>query len=591
MAKKFIITEEDRTHILSLYGIMLNEALDPVNGGEQSFKVNFKAGFYDVSNDKAYLGGEKKFTEEIDNFVKTQLIPYLKKNPSTIVGMTFRSGESLIPNTDNEGKYAGPNKPLDPGRLSLLRKSYLEQYLKSVIIPQIQAVDKQAQIPQLVYEEKKPTEPWIGKPWCKTPPPTDKEGRSCSSAWKAAGYPDREKYDQDQLSEFIISVKPIETTTTEITDDCLTELKIRIYIKKHQCQSAEFFVFANDTLLTNSQGGLTANMNNAETKRGIPVTARGVQFSPMLLNPGYGYLKNGDGTVGGYSYKSPNKKGDISGQRSDTFIITNEQSKEIIKSGIDKYGKRLNIFMYATTLPSHSDICYATITKKDGTVVFNNKLLGVKGKVLVLDECGNKKLDEPGDQSAMPTVGNYLNNLVAERTKLQNQLSSNSTWLNILKKSKVDTKSLLQEHVFSMITKITSLLQFLGESYCTKKESYENVKVRMENDLKIFNNLLNGLDESGGEPEGGRLNVNFRKTIRDLDYIRYESDSFETNSMMADIRYYINTFYSAYALLYYDKEKNSIGVLDENTLKTRLKTLKDGLKNKLGLSNFSCQIS
>jgi hypothetical protein len=409
---------------------------------------------------------------------------------------------------------------------------------------------------------------------------------------------EKEKYNQDQLSEFSISVKPIETTTTEITDGCLTELSIRIYVQSHMCQTAEFFVFANDTLLTNSQGGLTANMNNSDTKRGIPNTKEGIQFSPTLLNPGYGYLKNGDGTVGNYEYRSTNKEGDIRGQRSDTFIITNEQSKEIIKSGIDKYGKKLNIFMYATTVPSHSDICYATITKKDGTVVFNDKLLGVKGKVLVLDECGNKKLDDAGDQNALPSVGSNLTNLVAERTRLQNQLSSDPTWLNILKTSKVDTKSLLQEQVFSVITKITSLLQFLGESYCTKKESYENVKVRMENDLKIFNNLLNGLNESGGEPEGGRLNVNFRKKIvaysntkgNEKDDSKYENKFFANNPMMGDIRYYVDTFYWAYAMLYYDKKKDDIGVLDENTLKKRLKTFTPELKKRLGLSNFRCPI-
>jgi hypothetical protein len=587
MAKKFIITEEDRTHILSLYGIMLNETLDPVKGGEQSFTVNFKAGFYDVANDKAYLDGEKKFTEEIDNFVKTELLPYLQKNPSTIVGMTFRSGESLIPNTDNEGKDAGKNKPLIPGRLSQLRKYYLENYLNSVIIPQIQAIDKQAQIPQLVYEEKKPTEQWIGKPWCKTP--TDKEGRSCLAAWKTAGYPDREKYNQDQLSEFSISVKPIEITTTEIDDGCLAELKIRIYVQSHQCQNAEFFVFANDTLLTNRQGGLTANMNNDDTKRGIPNAKEGTLFSPMLLNPGYGYLKNGDDTV---SYGEKNEVGDIGGQRSDTFIITNEQSKEIIKAGIDKYGKKLNIFMYATTTPSHSDICYATITKKDGTVVFDSELLGVKGKVVVLDECGNKKLDEPGDQNAIPSVGNNLTNLVAERTKLQNQLSSNPSWLKILKTSKVDKKALVQEHVFSMITKITSLLQFLNDSYCTKKETYENVKVRMENDLKIFNNLLNN---TGGETEGEQLNVNFRKKIDGLsdDDIKYENKIFANSPMMKEIRYYVDNFYSAYAMLYYDKKKGGIGVLDEKTLKIRLDSLtkKVKLRKTLGLNNFSCSAS
>jgi hypothetical protein len=228
-------------------------------------------------------------------------------------------------------------------------------------------------------------------------------------------------------------------------------------------------------------------------------------------------------------------------------------------------------------------------------VVFNDQLLGVKGKVVVLDECGNKKLDEPGDQSAMPTVGNYLNNLVAERARKQKELNSDPVWSDIVKTSKVDTKSILQEHVFGMITKITSLLQFLSESYCTKKESYENVKVRMENDLKIFNNLLNGLNESGGVPEGGELNVNFRKKIGGLSdgSIEYENNRFAKNSMMGDIRYYIDTFYSAYALLYYNKENNGIGVLDENTLKTRLNNLatkNSNLKKKLGLNNFSCPI-
>jgi hypothetical protein len=117
----------------------------------------------------------------------------------------------------------------------------------------------------------------------------------------------------------------------------------------------------------------------------------------------------------------------------------------------------------------------------------------------------------------------------------------------------------------------------------------------MENDLKIFNNLLNGLNESGGVPEGGELNVNFRKKIGGLSdgSIEYENNRFAKNSMMGDIRYYIDTFYSAYALLYYNKENNGIGVLDENTLKTRLNNLatkNSSLKKKLGLNNFSCPI-
>jgi hypothetical protein len=117
----------------------------------------------------------------------------------------------------------------------------------------------------------------------------------------------------------------------------------------------------------------------------------------------------------------------------------------------------------------------------------------------------------------------------------------------------------------------------------------------MENDLKIFNNLLNGLNETGGEPEGGQLNVNFRKKIDGLsdDDIKYENKIFANSPMMKEIRYYVDNFYSAYAMLYYDKKKDGIGVLDENTLKVRLDSLtkKVKLRKTLGLNNFSCSAS
>ena len=113
----------------------------------------------------------------------------------------------------------------------------------------------------------------------------------------------------------------------------MTDLKIRVYVPRHACQNAEFFIFANSTLLKNINGGITANLNNADTERGIPKsTCKGEScFDAEVLNPGYGWLPNGDGTYGGYSYGSQNKSGDIGKGRSDTFIVTEEQSKKIVE--------------------------------------------------------------------------------------------------------------------------------------------------------------------------------------------------------------------------------------------------------------------
>jgi len=596
MSKKFIITEEEKKHILSLYGILLKEALDPVKGGEQTFSVNFKAGWYDPQNEEAYLEGQAKLTSELDKFVKEQLIPYLQKNPSSIVGMKFRSGESNIPNTDREGKDKGKDQPLDPGRLSFLRKYYLESYLNNILIPQIRAVDKEADIPNLEYEKIEAKEPWIGKPWCpkESLKPDDKVGRSCLAKWKEQNYTDRDIYNKDQISEFSISVKPKKGTTTTEDDDCLVGLEIQIYVDKHNCQNAEFFVFANDTLLTNVAGGVTANMNNSDTKRGIPKAQGGLQFSPMLLNPGYGYLKNGDGKKGNYSYNTVNKEGDLKGQRSDTFIITNEQAKQILKDGASKYGDKMNIFMYPTTDPSHSDICFAKITKGD-KVIFDEQLLEIKGKVLILDKCGNKVVDEQGDQNAVPLVGSNLNNLIAQRTAMQTELKKDGNWAQILSNSKSDTKALIQEEVFNLTNKIISLAAYLSDNFCSNKQSYDEVRGRLQQDLNIFNNLLNGKTETGAEPEGVRTKINFKKNIKGIksDEISYTDKGFAFNPMYGDIKYYVDIFYEVFALLFFDKENDSLGVLDEQTLRKRLGILqiKQKLRTKLGLNNFNCSSS
>lgn len=595
MSKRFTITEEDRRHILSLYGL-IGEAIDPNAGGTQSFAVNFKAGWYDPKNPDAYIEGQKKLTDEIDTFVKTQLIPYLQKVPSSIVGMTFRSGESLIPNTDNEGKDKGKGQPLDPGRLSDLRKFYLEEYLKSVVIPQIQAVDKQAQIPPLVYEKLEPKEPWIGKNWCKNP--SDEVGRSCLSAWKSQGYPDRDKYNQDQKSEFLISVQPITSTTTPtptptpLNEECLTNLSIQIYVDSHSCQNAEFFVFANDTILYNTQGGYTANMNNASSSRGIPTSKSLPRFYPNLLNPGYGYLKNGDGKKGSYKYNDKNTKGDLGKGRSDTFVITSAQSKEIVKAGKTKFGNNLNIFMYATTNPAHSDICNAVITKSDGTVVYDKRLLGVKGRVLTLDLCGNEVLPIPGDTSE-PDMSAWIQKLVQDRSQAQTESESNQVLKKLFQSSKLDSKALLQEHVFAIKSKIGELVKYLKPFHCGDPTvTFEDAQNKINEYINVFENMLIGKDEKGGEVFEDGLKYDFRQNIegkRGYEKFTYKDAKFAQDSMMGDVRYQIETFYKIFALICWYPGMGIYAPQSEEQLRDSLSRLarKKELLSEIGV-DYSC---
>jgi hypothetical protein len=479
MSKKFLISEDERRDILSMYGI-LKESIDPTKGGTQEFRVNYKAGWYDANNPSAYLDGQNKLIDEIDNFVKTQLIPYLQKVPSSVVAMKFRSGESLVPNTDNEGKDKGKGQPLEPGRLSELRKYYLEQYLNTVVIPQIQNVDKQAEIPELQYEKVEPKEPWIGKSWCKNP--TDKEGRSCLKAWKDSGYIDRDKYNLDQVSEFSITVTP--KTPTKKVEDCPSTIRIRFEIKNHSCQNAEFFVFANKTRLNNMEGGMTANLNTGSGGRGIPGVKDQPIFPKELMNPGYGILSR--------KYKSP-PKGQTKEQndalfskatRWDDFEITPSIKEEILSQSINDKNTTpfINIWFECTTYDAHDDI--VTITIYDG----NNKVVGKpfspngknEGLLCTLDKCGIPIKTING--SIGPSEGDVSSarqELINYKSSLMNSLGLSADTTNL------DTKGLELEKAGSLLTNINTVLKSFDDAFKSIKSEFGK-----------YNKEFNKLDET-----------------------------------------------------------------------------------------------
>ena len=258
--------------------------------------------------------------------------------------------------------------------------------------------------------------PWVGTPFC---PANTTNPRTCRTSYDnkliakdpvVLTY--KNKYESEQYFRVIIQVKKVETPetkissptvtgTTEITEDCITGLKIRVDVEKHDCNNAEFFVILNNTLLYNVDGGYTANGNNSDS---YIEADNGSIIRPKRLNPGYGFLgTNKYGT-----------NGDIGNKRYDEFIVTPEQSKKIIEQSTNN---KINIwYMCTLTTGCHLDTPTVTISK-DKTQIYKGKPMSDSSLLVTLDKCGNKSDSKVDETATEPNVTTY-------RTKLQSDRSS-----------------------------------------------------------------------------------------------------------------------------------------------------------------------
>jgi len=129
MNKRFIITENDKRHILSMYNL-ITEA--PETATSTQFKNNFRfeynAGYWSVGNPKNTSGG-KTVKTQIDDFAKEFVTWYQglqsQKFPIGEIKIVLTASESKIPNTDQE---AGGGK-IGEGELSKKRLASLQEYL------------------------------------------------------------------------------------------------------------------------------------------------------------------------------------------------------------------------------------------------------------------------------------------------------------------------------------------------------------------------------------------------------------------------------------------------------------------------------
>ena len=557
--KKLLITEDDRKYILGLYGL-IKEDIDPNSGGTITINNYYPTGYYSLENKDTKSG--KTIKQQLDEAL-IQVTDFVKKTPNSLVEIKFISSESAIPNKDNEGKEGGGW--LEIGGLSNLRKKYIETYIKNYFdsFKTQGVISDEVEIPPLQYENLneggKFKTSWVGQPFCPANSTIEQQRSTCVQKYrqgKDTTYKEqRDAYNTEQTSQLVITVKPkITTTITTLPDlGCALGLTIQIYVPTHNCQNAEFFVFANDTLLLNSKGGFTANLNNADTSLSIPTSSVGPKYGSKLLNPGYGYLPNGDGKLGNYTYGEKNNNGDIRGGRSDTFVVTESQSKSSVSQG----NAKIVIWLICTTKRAHSDIPFVKITKNiggDETVVYDTQPKVVEGKLLVLDECGNK-ISEGGDEQK-PDAIQYVNRLKNQKDQIKRGSDGDD-----MGEDKIDTKQLLLERSGNLRDLSYRLMINILDSNVNDSEN----QTLISDSYTSFYNILTQTPSLEKKPNGRYVT-------------KYINNPLIGEDMYGDVRMDMDDFYAIFNSIYI----NDNGETEQNGIQTRTGGLYiQKIKNKL----------
>jgi hypothetical protein len=303
---------------------------------------------------------------------------------------------------------------------------------------------------------------------------------------------------------------------------------------------------------------MTANLNNADTERGVPDVGSDPVFPPQLLNPGYGYLKNGDGTYGKYGYGKIQESGNLGGGRSDTFVVTAEQSRQIVKDG----NGFINIWMVGTTSTVHQDIPVVTITKEGSSKpIYNNRPKVKQGLLLTLDECGNKVVAASSTET-VPDVAGYIQEIKNERFPLLLKIekdSIKSTYDGLSPQGKrkynIDEKAVLLERCESLLSQ---MLEFTKRLKTLSADEWSNGTAEkiITNQYTVFYNGLSKTPSLVKSPGG----VFVDKTI-------------QGNQLYGDVRMIMDRFYIGFDGVYLDYNqyvptgiKNDNDVLDSKTI-------------------------
>lgn len=223
--KKFIISEDEKRHILSLYSnidkIYLSEQQTNKQGPKSltiPLSKNFPSGKYLIKD----AGQLTPYLQQVETFLKS-----VPENQKTTI--TISAGESLVPNRDGEK----PDKPImKSGELANNRMNEVERVVK----------EKFGNLPNVTINK---TEPKIG-----TTPWDPKKGADFSG------------YTQEQFVNLILKVSGTVPTPGEITPPC----------------NQYDFYFGNIIFRTLDKGKATQFLNALAENPQTPLTPNCVNF-------------------------------------------------------------------------------------------------------------------------------------------------------------------------------------------------------------------------------------------------------------------------------------------------------------------------
>lgn len=414
MRRKLTLTEE----LNRMRGLMIYENGDyknPIIKEEEvklpsyTQKVDFGPGWYTLKGE--YSGTKWDIPTALSDELNS-VKEFLIKNPEGyITNVKISAGESRIPNTDNTGalgKY--PNNKVEPKYLSKKREETIKNYINEVFSKWKEEGIIKSDINIVVEEPVIGSTEWVGQEFCPKDNNRlkDPEGYLCTKKYKSGKggkYASlRDAYTEEQYVQVDIVVNQVKGGggKEDDKDPCnLLDLEIIVNVSRHGCNNAEFFLLANDVLLYNTEGGYTANGNNASSS----IDFMGYILKPERVNPGFGKLHT----------KRYGDKGDIGGERSDTFKVNSNQLDELVKTAEKGY---INIW-YICTFPDggcHLDMPALTITKGDKVIVKNKRPKSNSALILTLDSCANKVIKT--EQDTPPDLSNWRQKYLKDRIGL-----------------------------------------------------------------------------------------------------------------------------------------------------------------------------
>ena len=378
-------------------------------------KVEFAPGFYRLKG--TYNRGGTSWNWDVEKTLNPELQKiknFLTNNPEGfVVNVTLAAGESQIPNVDREVK---PVKYVDPGHLSKNRMNTIKTYIAKVFKSWLDEGVIKDEIKFNIKPPKIGDTKWVGQSFCPESERAEKDdpqGYKCGKAYRSSpNYKTlKDKYTSEQFLNVSISVDKIEPDpgggdSMKVTENCASGVEIVVETPTHECNNAEFFIFANKPLLMNIDGGNTHNGSNSDGNTKL----NKFELDTRALNPGYGKL----GTL------KYGLDGDIRGRRFDKFIITPEQSKKIVAQSTDG---TMKIWAVCVKGKCHSDLVSVTINhpSKQKTVFGPQKVKSNNSVLVILSPCGDTTLSKSDvtslDKDA-PDVAGHRNTWFNERKKL-----------------------------------------------------------------------------------------------------------------------------------------------------------------------------